>query len=193
MINLILVIWLLSLQLLLIVLPLFNLLVNMASRRLCTLVLLLALAQASAYVIEETSTQEDMEAAMIDDIEKAEIENLANKMYKLEEKRAKNLNEGQEVAEDVPKDAGPKIEAEAKKHLNECNKYVPPRYQKKEELGALRKHYQAIQHGKNFVDDKKWQAAKKSENCSGCVLKKLCAPGRADIYSILNVPSHLSV
>ena len=127
----------------------------MASCRLCISVLLLALSQASAYVIDETSTQEDVDAAMIDDIEKAEIETLTDKMYKLEGKRAKNLNEGQEVAEDVPKDAGPKIKAEAKKHVKECNKDVPPRYRKKQELGALRKHYQAIQHGKNFVDDKK--------------------------------------
>lgn len=56
-----------------------------------------------------------------------------------------------------------------------CNLTVPSRNRKKERKSALRKDYQAYQHGvKDFISDKKWLDAKRSEKCTSCVLDELC-------------------
>lgn len=67
------------------------------------------------------------------------------------------------------------INAAKKLAQGKCNLTVPSRNRKKERKSALRKDYQAYQHGvKDFISDKKWLDAKRSEKCTSCVLDELC-------------------
>ena len=162
-------------------------LVNMASRLLCSLILFLALGLASTYTIEDVN---QLDRATKDDrVETATMEKITNEMFKMEEAGAGNLPKEQEVMEDglSPGDAAT-IAKEAEKLVKGCSKPVPPRYQKKEKQGAMRKFYQSLQHGKReIMSDEKWLAAKKSEVCSACVLNKLCS--KSEIFTILGISS----
>ena len=153
----------------------------MTSRSLVSLAFLLALGLASAYVFDgthpKTGTMEDMAKAKVK-------EKKLNEMSSLDKIRYRSLPKESLVEEDVPAS----IKKEAKILAMKCSKivHVTPRFQKKERQSALKKFYQAIQHGKkNFMSDAKWLAAKKSEVCSACVLNALCK--QTKIHKILNI------
>ena len=57
-------------------------------------------------------------------------------------------------------------------------------------MRALRKHYQALQHGKGSIaSDESWLAARRSEVCGACVLVKLC--DSPDVLSYLGIDPNL--
>ena len=172
----------------------------MASRSLVSLAFLLALGLASAYVLDdtypETDTMEDMttfkiEEEMLDKMSRLDKtrdgsmpKEPVDEMSSLEKIRDGSLPKEPLVEQDVPAS----IKREAKILAITCsrNVRVPRRFQRKERQSALRKFYQAIQHGKkNFMSDAKWLAAKKSEVCSACVLNALCK--QTKIHNLFNI------
>ena len=172
-------------------LSLFNIFsVNMASHLICSLILCVALGMASTYIIEDSH----QDKTTMEDIERAQIEKLARKMLKQEDKDTTRLHkEEPDVDEEdiTQEDASSFIEELAKNLTVECKLLpVPTKSKKKEKQAACLKNYQIYQHGdKSIISDQKWFESKKSEICSACVLERLC--NRSDVRDELNIDSSL--
>ena len=135
------------------------------------LLLILGLGMTSSYIIDDPNPS---------DKEMETMEDMADEMTKLDEMSAKHVDK--EQAEDL---VARQVDLEGlyKQLIDECWLEAIKRFanqalldKNKANKAALRKFYQNLQHGgKSIVDDKSWLAAKQSESCSACIIKKLCA------------------
>ena len=129
--------------------------------------------------------------------EKDTIEDMAGEMDRLDKLNHEKKDEEQAKREAPPGPGDSFLEDEAAEYVDDClletEHEIPEKEiaEKKEAfLKALRKDYQILQHGKgSIVSDESWLAAKRSEVCGACVLKKLCE--RADVLSYLGIDPNL--
>ena len=153
----------------------------------CSLIFALTLGLASSYVLDDIySSKEEFE-----ENETKEVEN---------EKRGDipDLNgswSSDELDDVMVEDLPQSIIDKAKNLANgKCSKvYVQPRNRVEEKKGAQKKFYQSFQHGeKSSMSDEKWLKVKKSEQCTTCVLNKLCHEMSAETLKQLNIESTLT-
>ena len=158
------------------------------------LVLILIVSLTSSYVIndlypDESETIEDVNSELLE----------LNEMNYMDPNMNMDNNLGMRQVEDiVVQSGGPEIRATFEAQNNSCwieaLRKVPHRLlleKKKNQERALRKFYQALQHGKkSTVDAVTWLKAKQSEACSACVLEKLCED--PVIWNRLALPSTLT-
>lgn len=153
----------------------------------CSLIFALTLGLASSYVLDDIySSKEEFE-----ENETKEVEN---------EKRGDipdlNGSWSSDELDDVMVEDLPQSIIDKAKNLakGNCSKvYVQPRNRVEEKKGAQKKFYQSFQHGeKSSMSDEKWLKVKKSEQCTTCVLNKLCHEMSAETLKQLNIESTLT-
>ena len=153
----------------------------------CSLIFALPLGLASSYVLDDIySSKEEFE-----ENETKEVEN---------EKRGDipdlNGSWSSDELDDVMVEDLPQSIIDKAKNLakGNCSKvYVQPRNRVEEKKGAQKKFYQSFQHGeKSSMSDEKWLKVKKSEQCTTCVLNKLCHEMSAETLKQLNIESTLT-
>ena len=153
----------------------------------CSLIFALTLGLASSYVLDDIYSGKEA----LEENETKEVEN---------EKRddIPDLNgswSSDELDDVMVEDLPQSIIDKAKNLANgKCSKvYVQPRNRVEEKKGAQKKFYQSFQHGeKSSMSDEKWLKVKKSEQCTTCVLNKLCHEMSAETLKQLNIESTLT-
>ena len=144
------------------------------------IVLILGMGLTSSFVIDDPYSS----------VKEAEtIEDMTAEMNRLDDLNAKHRDK--EHVKDVLYDVS--LEQEYKGFIPVCKLESEGEISEKELLDkkdqyhqALRKFYQILQHGKgSFMNDESWLAAKRSEVCSACCLRKLCE--KAEILNLLGV------
>ena len=153
----------------------------------CSLIFALTLGLASSYVLDDIySSQEEFE-----ENETKEVEN-----EKRDEIPDLNGSWSSDELDDVMVEDLPQSIIDKAKNLakGNCSKvYVQPRNRVEEKKGAQKKFYQSFQHGeKSSMSDEKWLKVKKSEQCTTCVLNKLCHEMSAETLKQLNIESTLT-
>ena len=153
----------------------------------CSLIFALTLGLASSYVLDDIySSQEEFE-----ENETKEVEN-----EKRDEIPDLNGSWSSDELDDVMVEDLPQSIIDKAKNLakGNCSKvYVQPRNRVEEKKGAQKKFYQSFQHGeKRSMSDEKWLKVKKSEQCTTCVLNKLCHEMSAETLKQLNIESTLT-
>ena len=153
----------------------------------CSLIFALTLGLASSYVLDDIySSQEEFE-----ENETKEVEN-----EKRDEIPDLNGSWSSDELDDVMVEDLPQSIIDKAKNLakGKCSKvYVQPRNRVEEKKGAQKKFYQSFQHGeKSSMSDEKWLKVKKSEQCTTCVLNKLCHEMSAETLKQLNIESTLT-
>ena len=153
----------------------------------CSLIFALTLGLASSYVLDDIySSKEEFE-----ENETKEVEN-----EKRDEIPDLNGSWSSDELDDVMVEDLPQSIIDKAKNLanGKCSKvYVQPRNRVEEKKGAQKKFYQSFQHGeKSSMSDEKWLKVKKSEQCTTCVLNKLCHEMSAETLKQLNIESTLT-
>ena len=152
------------------------------------LVVVLSLGLTTSYKIDDPFPSE---------WEKDTIEDMADEMDRLDKLNHEKKDEEQAKRVAPPGPGNSFFEDRAAEYVNDCmletDDKIPEKEiaEKKEAfLRALRKHYQILQHGKGSIaSDESWLAARRSEVCGACVLKKLCE--REDVLNDLGIDQNL--
>lgn len=152
----------------------------------CSLIFALTLGLASSYVLDDIySGKEAFEENETKEVENEKRDDIPDMNGSWSSDELDNV-----MAEDLPQSIIDKAKNLAK---GSCSKiYVQPRNRVEEEKGAQKKFYQSFQHGeKSIMSDEKWMKAKKSEQCTTCVLNELCRGMSAETLQQLNIESSL--
>ena len=153
----------------------------------CSLIFALTLGLASSYVLDDIySSKEEFE----------ENETKAVENEKRDDIPDLNGSWSSDELDDVMVEDLPQSIIDKAKNLanGKCSKvYVQPRNRVEEKKGAQKKFYQSFQHGEKLsMSDEKWLKVKKSEQCTTCVLNKLCHEMSAETLKQLNIESTLT-
>ena len=153
----------------------------------CSLIFALTLGLASSYVLDDIySSKEEFEENETKEVENEKRDDIPDLNGSWSSDELDDV-----IVEDLPQS----IIDKAKNLANgKCSKvYVQPRNRVEEKKGAQKKFYQSFQHGeKSSMSDKKWLKVKKSEQCTTCVLNKLCHEMSAETLKQLNIESTLT-
>ena len=153
----------------------------------CSLIFALTLGLASSYVLDDIySSKEEFEENETKEVENEKRDDIPDLNGSWSSDELDDV-----MVEDLPQS----IIDKAKNLANgKCSKvYVQPRNRVEEKKGAQKKFYQSFQHGeKSSMSDEKWLKVKKSEQCTTCVLNKLCNEMSAETLKQLNIESTLT-
>lgn len=153
----------------------------------CSLIFALTLGLASSYVLDDIySSKEEFEENETKEVENEKRDDIPDLNGSWSSDELDDV-----MVEDLPQS----IIDKAKNLANgKCSKvYVQPRNRVEEKKGAQKKFYQSFQHGeKSSMSDEKWLKVKKSEQCTTCVLNKLCHEMSAETLKQLNIESTLT-
>ena len=153
----------------------------------CSLIFALTLGLASSYVLDDIySSQEEFEENETKEVENEKRDDIPDLNGSWSSDELDDV-----MVEDLPQSIIDKAKNLAK---GNCSKvYVQPRNRVEEKKGAQKKFYQSFQHGeKSSMSDEKWLKVKKSEQCTTCVLNKLCHEMSAETLKQLNIESTLT-
>ena len=153
----------------------------------CPLIFALTLGLASSYVLDDLhSDKEEFEENETKEVENEKRDDIPDLNGSWSSDELDDV-----VVEDLPQSIIDKAKKLAK---GNCSKvYVQPRNSVEEKKGAQKKFYQSFQHGeKSSMSDEKWLKVKKSEQCTTCVLNKLCHEMSAETLQQLNIASTLT-
>ena len=153
----------------------------------CSLIFALTLGLASSYVLDDIySSKEEFEENETKEVENEKRDHIPDLNGSWSSDELDDV-----MVEDLPQSIIDKAKNLAK---GNCSKvYVQPRNRVEEKKGAQKKFYQSFQHGeKSSMSDEKWLKVKKSEQCTTCVLNKLCHEMSAETLKQLNIESTLT-
>ena len=153
----------------------------------CSLIFALTLGLASSYVLDDIySSKEEFEENETKAVENEKRDDIPDLNGSWSSDELDDV-----MVEDLPQSIIDKAKNLAK---GKCSKvYVQPRNRVEEKKGAQKKFYQSFQHGeKSSMSDEKWLKVKKSEQCTTCVLNKLCHEMSAETLKQLNIESTLT-
>ena len=153
----------------------------------CSLIFALTLGLASSYVLDDIySSKEEFEENETKEVENEKRDDIPDLNGSWSSDELDDV-----MVEDLPQSIIDKAKNLAK---GKCSKvYVQPRNRVEEKNGAQKKFYQSFQHGeKSSMSDEKWLKVKKSEQCTTCVLNKLCHEMSAETLKQLNIESTLT-